>query len=148
MPEVFYCYSGKHAIQDAVILSCCCQIIGCRTHVQDLIDEHEFVCPLCKASVSPANIKPLPSLSRSIQRFIEQSETLIKPDAPEAEKKTEPAPTPAPAREESRSSTRRDRSRSHDRSHRSRYGGGMPSGTPSGMPSGTPIGTLFCPRFM
>lgn len=148
MPEVFYCYSGKHAIQDAVILSCCCQIIGCRTHVQDLIDEHEFVCPLCKASVSPANIKPLPFLSRSIQRFIEQSETLIKPDAPEAEKKTEPAPTPAPAREESRSSTRRDRGRSYDRSHRSRYGGGMPSGTLSGMPSGTPIGTLFCPRFM
>lgn len=129
-------------MQDAVILSCCCQIVGCRTHIQDLINETEFVCPLCKANVTPGNIKSLPVLSQSIATFIKQSTTLVQAEAPVKEKTPEPEPAAEKEKEKekerdaSRSSTRRYRSRSRDRSssrhRRPLYGSGMPSGTPIG----------------
>lgn len=75
-PAIFYCYSGNHLIEDAVILPCCCQVIGCRSHILDLITTNNLLCPKCGEKVTLTRIHSLPVLNESIQHFAEQLKTL------------------------------------------------------------------------
>lgn len=75
-PAIFYCYAGNHLIEDAVILPCCCQVIGCRSHILDLITPNNLTCPKCGQKVTLTRILSLPALNESIQHFTEQLKTL------------------------------------------------------------------------
>jgi hypothetical protein len=75
-PTIFYCYSGNHLIEDAVILPCCCQVIGCRSHILDLVTGNNLLCPKCGEKVTLTRIHSLPVLNESIQHFAEQLKTL------------------------------------------------------------------------
>lgn len=75
-PGIFYCYSGNHLIEDAVILPCCCQVLGCRSHILDLVTMNNLICPKCGEKVTLTRIPSLPVLNESIQTFVEQLKTL------------------------------------------------------------------------
>lgn len=119
-PAIFYCYSGKHIIEDAVILSCCSKVIGCRTHILELASENDHRCPECKEEITMKTIHSLPVLDHSIQIFVPQEKAVTS-----LMQRLSSTPSKVSLQNESRgdeSSRNRERSRSrrsshHDHSH-------------------------------
>lgn len=103
-------------IEDAVILSCCCKVIGCRSHILELVSENDHHCPECKEEITVNLIRSLPVLDKSIQTFIPQEKAVTELMNRLSTMPVKPTPSiEDPPRE---SSKNRDRSRSRHTSHR------------------------------
>lgn len=89
-------------MDDAVILSCCCKVIGCRSHILDLIMKKDMTCPECGKKVIIANICSSPVLSESIDLFIKQREQILKITIPTV---SSPTPSEDPIPEEEHTNT-------------------------------------------
>ena len=121
-PSIFYCFKDKHMIEDAVIMSCCCKVIGCRSHIFEAIQEKDQRCPSCNKEVMINTIVSLPSLNESITAFLpEQQKVNEIMDFIDKNGLNQSSTEPEAPREKDRSRSRqRSRSRHRSRSHHSK----------------------------